>query len=126
VTANITSSVPLQFGRDPQLAPTGVVPIPKEELRVINTDPHNKKEKGLISILTPQGEIIWAHPNLTESQQWTTVTNRKSKDKGKASVCNMICASSKEVEIDVASMTDSEEEEIVLTIKQSVPPMAGT
>jgi len=40
VTANMTS---LQFGRDLPLVPTGVVPLPKEELRLINTDLHNKK-----------------------------------------------------------------------------------
>ena len=68
VTANVTSSVSLQFDRDLPLAPTGVVPIPKEKLRVINTDPHNKKEKGLIPVPTPQEEIIWVHPDLIESQ----------------------------------------------------------
>ena len=32
---------------------------------------------------TPQGEIMWVHPDLMEGQQWTTVTNRKSKGKAK-------------------------------------------
>jgi len=35
-----------------------VVPIPKGELRVINTDPYNQREKGFIHVPTPQGEIV--------------------------------------------------------------------
>jgi len=64
----MTATSPIQFGRDLSLAPTRVVPIPKEELRVINTDPHNQKEKGLISIPTPQGETMWVHPDIVKSQ----------------------------------------------------------
>jgi len=41
VTANMTVTSPIQFGWDLPPVPTGVVPIPKGELRVINTDPHN-------------------------------------------------------------------------------------
>jgi len=37
----------LQLGKELLSVPSGVVPIPKGELRVINTDPHNKKEKAL-------------------------------------------------------------------------------
>ena len=76
---NMTVTAPLQFGRDLPPAPTGVVPIPKAELRVINTDLYNKKEKGLVPIPTPQGGIMWVHPDLIETQQWTIVTKRKSK-----------------------------------------------
>jgi len=50
----------------------------------------------------------------------------KSKEKGKSYPCNVVCAFTKEVETDVASITDSEEEEIVLVTKQSAPPMNGT
>jgi len=53
VTTNMTATTPLQFGRDLPPAPIGVVSIPKEELRVINTDPHYKKEKGLVRVPTP-------------------------------------------------------------------------
>ena len=55
----MTITTPLQFGWDIPPAPTGMVPIPKGELRVINIDLHNKKEKGLIPIPTPQGGIMW-------------------------------------------------------------------
>ena len=51
------------------LAPTKVVPIPEGELRVINTDPHKQREKGLILVPTLQGETIWVHPDIVESQQ---------------------------------------------------------
>jgi len=111
VTANMTSF--LQFRNQP-LTPAGVVPISKGELKMINTDPHHQQEKGLIPIPTPQGEIMWVHPNLVEGQQWTVVTNRKSKGKVKASSCNVVCASSQEAETDVPSLTDSEEETINL------------
>ena len=67
VTANITATSPIQFGRDLPLAPTGVVHILKGELRVINTDPHNQREKGLIPVPTLQGEIMWVHPDIVKS-----------------------------------------------------------
>jgi len=57
----------LQFGNQPP-APAGVVPIPKGELRMINTDSYHQQEKGLIPILTPQGEIMWVHPDLVDGQ----------------------------------------------------------
>jgi len=69
VTANMTSSVSLQFGRDLPSTPTRVAPIPKGKLRVISTNPHNKKENGLAPVPTPQGEITWVLPDLIEGQQ---------------------------------------------------------
>ena len=69
VTANMTATSPIQFGQNFPLAPTGVVPIPKRKLRVINTDPHNQREKGLLPVPTPQGEMVWVHPDIVESQQ---------------------------------------------------------
>jgi len=58
----------LQFGKDLPSMQAGVVPIPKGELRVINIDPHYKEKKDLVPILTLQGEIIWVHPDLVQSQ----------------------------------------------------------
>ena len=52
VTANMRITSPIQFGRDLPPTPTWVVPISKGELKVINVDPHNQKEKGFIPILT--------------------------------------------------------------------------
>ena len=57
---------------------------------------------------------MWVHSNLVKSQQWTTITNRKSKSKAKVSPYNVVCAFSREAETDVPSLTDSEEETIVL------------
>ena len=51
--------------------------------RVINTDPHHQREKGPISVPTPQGEIMWVHPDLMESQQWTTLPTGSPKVKKK-------------------------------------------
>ena len=103
----------LQFGRQPP-TPSGVVPVPRGEIRVVNTDPHQQQEKGLVPVPTPRGEIMWVHPDLVDGQQWTTVTNRKSKGKAKATSCNVVCASSREAETDVPSLTNSEEEKIAL------------
>ena len=111
VIANMTSF--LQFGRQ-HPTPSGVIPIPKGELRMVNIDPHHQQEKGLVPVLTPQGEVMWVHPDLVDGQQWTTVTSRRSKGKAKASSYNVVCASSREAETDVPSLTDSEEETIVL------------
>jgi len=50
VTANMSSL--LQF-RVQSPMPVKVVSISKEELRVVNTDPHHQQEKGLIPVSTP-------------------------------------------------------------------------
>jgi len=81
---------------------------------MINIDPHHQQEKGPVLVSTPQGEVMWIHPDLVDGQQWTTVTSRRSKGKAKASSCNVVCVSSREAETDVPSLTDSEEETIVL------------
>ena len=66
VTINMTSF--LQFGNQP-LTPAGVVSISKGKLKMINTHPHHQQEKDLVPIPTPQGEIMWVHPDLVESKQ---------------------------------------------------------
>ena len=72
------------------------------------------------------GRNYVGHPDLVEGQQWTTVTNRKSKGKAKASSCTVVCASSREAEIDVPSLIDSEEEIIILTAELNKPLVAET
>ena len=52
--------------------------------------------------------------------------NRKSKNKTKASLCNVVCASSREAETDVPSLTDSEKESIVLVAELNAPLVAKT
>jgi len=99
----MTAISSIQFGRDLPLAPTGVVLIPKGELRVVNTDSHKQKEKGLVHVPTPRGETMWVNPDIVESQQWTTVTKRKSKGKAKASSSNVVGIFTRENEEDVAS-----------------------
>ena len=64
--------------------------------------------------------------HLLDGQQWTTVTNRKSKGKAKASSCNVVCASSQEAETDVLSLTDSEEEMIILAAELNKPLVTET
>jgi len=98
VTTNMTSF--LQLGVQPP-TPAGVISIPKGEVRVINTDLHHQQDKGLEPVPTPQREIMWVNPDLMEGRQWTTVTNRKSRGKAKVSLCNVVCASSREAKTDV-------------------------
>jgi len=93
---------------------------------VLNTDPHHQREKGLVPVLTPEGEIMWVHLDLVEGHQWTIVTNRKPRGKAKASPCNAVCASSREEETDVPSLADSEEETIILVAEPNAPLVAGT
>ena len=71
VTTNMTLF--LQFGVQPPM-PAGAVPIPKRELRVVNTDPHHQQEKVLVLFPTPQEGVMWIHPDLVEGQQWTNIT----------------------------------------------------
>jgi len=66
VTANMTS---LQFGKDLPLVPTGVVPIPTGELRVINTNPHHQEEKGFCPCPYSLRRVMWVHPDLLQTQQ---------------------------------------------------------
>jgi len=120
----IANMISLQFGRDLVSVPARVLPIPKRELKVVNIDPHHKEEKGLVPIPTAHGEIMWVYPDIMQSLQWTIVTNRKSKGKARTSFCKIVCASSREAKTDVASFTDSEEEELVLAAKRDAPPMA--
>jgi len=61
-----------------------------------------------------------------EGQQWTTVTNRKSKGKAKASPWNVVRASSRNTETDVPSLTDSEKDTIILAAESNALLVAGT
>ena len=122
VTDNMTVASPLQFDQNFPPAPTGVVPIPKGELRVINTDPHNQKEKGLVPIPTPREETMWVHPDIVESQQWATVTNSQSKGKAKASSSNVVSISTRKSEKDVASLTSSGEKESAFVVDTGALP----
>ena len=44
----------------------------------------------------------------------------------KSFTCNMVCASFREVKIDVPSLSDSEEETIILAAEPNAPLVAGT
>jgi len=99
-----------------------VVPIPKGELRVINTDPHNWRGEGLIAIPTPPGETMWVHPDIVESQQWMTVTSRKSKGKARVSSSNVVSISTRETDEDVTSLTSRETRSSPLLLTRAYIP----
>jgi len=47
------------------------------------------------------------YPNIVESQQWKTVTSRRSRGKAKVSSSNVVRISTRETEEDVSSLTSS-------------------
>jgi len=49
-----------------------------------------------------------------------------SRGKAKVSPCNVVCASAREAETNVPSLTDFEEETIVLAAEPNAPLVAGT
>src|SRR3954464_11204659 len=73
-TANMTSCI--QFGQSP-LTPIAVYPISAVEMRIINSDPHRKQEKGLVCAAIHWGGTIWIHPDLLdEVSLWITVSRK--------------------------------------------------
>ena len=69
---------------------------------------------------------MWVHSNIVKSQQWMTVTSKKSKGKVKASFGNVVSISTREIEADVASLTCSGDEEFALIANTSTPPIPKT
>jgi len=122
----MTATSPIQFGQYLPLAPTRVVPIPKGELKVINTDPHKHRGKGLIPVPTLRRETMWVHPDIVQSQQWMTVTSKKSKGKTKASSSNVVSIFTRETEKDVASLTSSGDEESAFAADTGTPSTSKT
>ena len=66
------------------------------------------------------------HPDIVESQQWTTVTNRKFKGKAKTSSSNVVGISTREIEEDVASLISSGDEESAFAADTDAPPTSKT
>src|SRR4051812_46923385 len=94
-------------------------------MRVINSDPHHQQEKGLVRTTIPGSGAMWIHPDfLNEVTPWTPVSHKKSR--GKTKQVNVIIASSIELDLDVNSLTDSEEEEAVLAASVAGPLAAAT
>ena len=58
------------------------------------------------------------YPDIIERQQWTIMTNKKSKRKTKASSYIVVGISLREIEEGITSLTDSGEEENVLAMDQ--------
>jgi len=69
---------------------------------------------------------MWVHPDIVESQLWTTVTSRKFKGKANASSSNMVSISTRETEKDVASVTNSRDEESAPVADTGTPPASKT
>src|SRR3954469_9298285 len=94
-------------------------------MRVINSDPHHQREKGLVRTTIPVGGTMWIHPDLLdEVTPWTTVACKKSR--GKTKQANVIIASTIKPDSDVNSLTDSEEEGEVLAASVATPLAAPT
>ena len=69
---------------------------------------------------------MWVHPDIVEIQQWTTVTNRKSRGKAKASSNYVVSISTRETEKDIASLTSSGDEESALVADTGTLPISKT
>ena len=69
---------------------------------------------------------MWVHSDIIESQQYTTVTHRKSNGKAKVSSSNVVGISTRETEEDVASLTSSREEEFALAADTGTPSTSKT
>ena len=65
---------------------------------------------------------MWIHLDIVQSQQWITVTNRKSKGKARASSSNVVSISTRETEEDIVSLTSSGDEEFAFIADTGVPP----
>ena len=64
---------------------------------------------------------MWVHPSIVESQQWTIVTNRKSKDKAKTSSSNVVGIFTRETKENVTSLTSLEKEELAFAADTVTP-----
>ena len=64
---------------------------------------------------------MWVHPDIIESQQWTTVTSKKSRGKAKASSNNVMSISTRETKEDVTSLTSSGDVESALVADTGTP-----
>ena len=67
VTANMTATSPIQFGRNLSPSTNWSGFHPERGLKVINTDPCNE-EKGFILVPTRR-ETMLVYPDIVESQQ---------------------------------------------------------
>ena len=68
---------------------------------------------------------MWFYPDIIESEQWMTVTSRKSEGKTKAFSSNVVGISTRETEEDVASFTSSGDES-VFAADIGTPPTSKT
>ena len=65
---------------------------------------------------------MWVHPDIVKSQQWTTVTSKKSKGKARASSSKVVSISTREIEKDIASLTSSGDKESAFAADTDTPP----
>ena len=118
--------VTVEFGQGfPKVpVPCGVVPVPRAEMRIINSDPYQQEKKGMVQYATPSSQSIWVHPDLLEDEQWTSVTSKRSKGKGKA--CHAVSAALEDEGAETASLTDYDEEGATLATQTEPIPISGT
>src|SRR4051812_4448277 len=135
VSTNAMSTI--AFGCNEPIELVQVNPIPQVEMTIVNADPHQQKEKGLVPVNLTNGEICWVHPDLVDDDQpWTPVVGRKAKTsktvtpghrakgKGTTHTCNVLSAFAMEKDEDCKAMlTDSDEEPTALAIN---PVVAAT
>ena len=69
---------------------------------------------------------MWVHLDIVQSQQWTTVTNKKSNSKAKASSSNVMSISMRDTKEDVAPLTSLGDEKFAFAVDTGTPPTSKT
>ena len=87
--------------------PGRIKPCPQSQISRHQFNGWKHEAKGLASMATKSGEIMWVHPDIVKDEQWES-----SKLKGKS--CNVASLAADDDVVTVASLSDSEEEKIVL------------
>ena len=67
------------------------------------------------------GEIIWIHPDIIKDEQWET---NKPKLKGKS--CNAVSLTIDDDFVTIASLSDSENEKLVVVAQTATSQPVGT
>jgi len=114
--------VALNFGNFSKVAiQDGLVLVPTAKLEFINPLTEKQEAKGLISLTTKSGEIMWVHLDIVKDEQWES-----SQPKLKGKSCNVISLAQDDDKATVASFSSSEEEKFVFAAQPATSQPVGT
>jgi len=118
-----TNMVSFNFGSFSEMTiQDGLTPMPKGKIKVTGPSSAEKESRGLIPVTLKSGEVMWIHLDIINGEQWET---KQPRCKGKT--CNMISFSLGDDDgASTKLLTDSEEEQIVLTAQPAAVEPTGT